>query len=346
MDHLLRDHIHMIRPGPRNLITDVDGLLVGNAEDRAARSGVTVVVAEESTIAAVDVRGGAPGTRETDALDPTALGGRVDAVVLSGGSAFGLEAASGTSSWLHERGRGFAVGAARVPIVPAAILFDLLNGGNKDWGAVPPYRGLGYAACAASGAEVALGNAGAGLGARAGAIKGGLGSASFVSEQGAIVGALVAANPFGSVTMPDSPTLWTWALERDGEFGGQPAAAPLAAGAFDYDFGAPVGRTVIGVVATNASLDRAQTQRLALMAQDGIARAVRPAHTPFDGDTIFALATGRHEGAPPDAGGLGHLGMMAADCVARAIGRAVLAAETLGDLPSYRSLHGASLTHG
>ena len=163
----------MIRPGPRNLITDVDGLLVGNAEDQEAWSGVTVVLAETQAVAAVDVRGGAPGTRETDALDPTALGGRADAVVLSGGSAFGLEAASGVSSWLHERGRGLAVGAARVPIVPAAILFDLLNGGNKDWGAEPPYRGLGYAACANPSLEVALGNAGAGLGACAGAIKGG-----------------------------------------------------------------------------------------------------------------------------------------------------------------------------
>lgn len=333
----------MIRPGPRNLLTDVDGLLVGNAEDQGAWSGVTVVLAEMQAIAAVDVRGGAPGTRETDALDPTALGGRADAVVLSGGSAFGLEAASGVSSWLHERGRGFAVGAARVPIVPAAILFDLLNGGNKDWGVEPPYRGLGTAACANASLEIALGNSGAGLGARAGAIKGGLGSASFVTDDGVAVGALIAANPFGAVTMPDSPTLWAWALERDEEFGGQPAPRPLPAEAFDYGFDGPLGRTVIGVVATNAALDRAQAQRLAIMAQDGIARAVRPAHTPFDGDTIFALATGRHAGGPPDPALLGRLGMMAADCVARAIGRAVFAAEALGDVVSYRALYGASL---
>lgn len=334
----------MIRPGPRNLITDVDGLLVGNAEDHTVRSGVTLVLPPEAPVAAVDVRGGAPGTRETDALEPSSLSGRIDAVVLSGGSVFGLDAASGVSSWLQGQGRGFAVGKVRVPIVPSAILFDL-HEGALNWDLEPPYRGLGAEACINAKSDFPLGNVGAGLGARAGVIKGGLGSASFVDDDGAVVGALVAANPFGSVTMPDSATLWAWALEQNEEFGGQPVPNVVAKENVDYDFDAPTGCTVIGVVATNTSLDRAQAQRLSIMAQDGIARAVRPAHTPFDGDTIFALATGQIP-TPIGAGALGRLGMMAADCVARAIGRAVFAAKTLDGQPSYRSLYDPALRRG
>ncbi|MBM3583768.1 MAG: P1 family peptidase [Alphaproteobacteria bacterium] len=324
-------------PGARNLITDVGHILVGNAEDRAARSGTTVVLCERPCVAGVDVRGGAPGTRETDLLDPTNLVDTVDAVVLCGGSAFGLDAASGAMHWLAGQGRGFAVGPARVPIVPAAVLFDLNNGGVKDWGAEPPYRALGRAACAAAAKDFALGNAGAGLGARAGAFKGGLGSASVLDADGLAVGALVAANPVGSPVMGDGPTLWAWPFELDGEMGHQrPPLAPVAAHA-------PLGRrplaggaTTIAVVATNAELDAAGARRVAMMAQDGIARAIRPAHTPWDGDTVFALATGAWAAARgPEA--IGRAGAMAADCLARAVGRAIVLAEDLGDMVSWRT---------
>ena len=335
----------MARPGPRNLITDVDGILVGNAVEPAMRTGVTVVLPTAPTLAGVDVRGGAPGTREIDGLDPTCLVERVDAVVLSGGSAFGLDAPSGAASWLAARGRGFAAGAARVPIVPGAILFDLLNGGDKDWGEEPPYRVLGHAACEAAGADFALGNAGAGLGATAGALKGGLGSASALTDDGLQVGALVGVNSAGSVVMPGCATLWSWALEQQGELGGQPPPArPLDATGHEYAFDSPLGaNTTIAVVATNAALDKAQATRVALMAHDGIARAVVPAHTPLDGDTVFALATARRPMAENVAAEIARIGAIAADCLARAIGRAVVAADSLGDMPSYRSLHGHAL---
>lgn len=338
----------MPRPGPRNLVTDVDGIRVGNAEDARAWSGTTVVLPDERAVAAVDVRGGGPGTHETDALAPTGLVQAVDAVVLTGGSAFGLEAASGAMAWLAERGRGFAVRGRRVPIVPAAVLFDLANGGDKDWGAVPPYRRLAIEALDRAGQDFALGNAGAGLGAKAGDLKGGLGSASLVGDDGMQVGAVVAANPAGSVVMPGQPTLWAWAFELDGEMGGQPpptAPVPPDPALPFPDRLEPGANTTIGVVAVNADLTRVEAQRVAIMAQDGLARAVRPAHTPFDGDTIFVLATGTHAlGAERRAAAIGRLGAMAADCVARAIGRGVYEARALGAYPAYRDRHGAALT--
>ena len=216
-----------IRPGPRNLITDVPGIAVGNAEDRRAWTGVTVVLPDRAVVAAVDVRGGGPGTRETTAMDASSGVPTVDAIVLSGGSAFGLDAAQGAMDWLAARGRGVAVGSARVPIVPAAILFDLLNGGDKGW-ATLPYRALALAACEGAGPDFALGNAGAGHGAKAGPLKGGLGSVSAVMPDGATIGALVAANPVGSVVMPGTGTFWAWAFEQAGELGGQrPPTAPV-----------------------------------------------------------------------------------------------------------------------
>jgi L-aminopeptidase/D-esterase-like protein len=331
-------------PGPHNLITDVDGLSLGNAQDVAARTGVTVVLPDNPATAAVDVRGGAPGTRDTDALDPTCLVEHVDAIVLSGGSAFGLESASGAMTWLNARGRGFAVGETRVPIVPCAILFDLLNGGDKEW-ATLPYRELAVAACDGAAKQFALGNMGAGLGATAADLKGGLGSASSISPSGIQVGAVVAANPFGPVVMPGSDAFWAWPLEQNGEFGGaRPERSPMEPD-FEFPEGSPVGaNTTVGVVATNASLTVAQLQRVAIMAHDGIARAVRPAHSPFDGDTVFALATGT--GSPEGPSQLGEIGMMAADCLARAIARGVYEAETLGNSPSYRSRHGPSAAGG
>lgn len=334
----------MIAPGPRNLITDVAGLAVGNAEDADRRTGVTVVIPDEPAVAGADVRGGGPGTREIDALDPSCLVEAIHGVVLSGGSAFGLDAAGGLQSWLAERGRGFPVGDAIVPIVPSAILFDLLNGGDKDWGIEPPYRHLARQAADAAGRDFVLGNAGAGFGATAGTLKGGLGSASLVGD-GITIGALVAANPTGSTVMPGESAFWAWALEQNGELGGQPAPdAPVAD--LDYAYALPTDRpaanTTLAVVATDARLSRAQAERVAIMAHDGFARAIRPVHTPVDGNTVIVLATGKTE-LPDPVIGLARLGMMAADCTARAIARGVYEAESLGNFPSYRAEHGHNL---
>ncbi len=326
----------MIRPGPRNLITDVPGLRVGQAGDPKLRTGVTVVLPDRPAVAAVDVRGGGPGTRETDALDPAALVGHVDAIVLSGGSAFGLEAASGVTSWLAARGRGFPVGAARVPIVPAAILFDLYEG--SDWGENPPWRDLATAACGAADVEFELGNAGAGTGAVAGELKGGLGSVSAVDDDGSIVGALAVANPAGSVVMPGQSSFWAWALEQDNELGGQ--TPPELKVSLEPDLPpalVPGANTTLVVVGVGARLTRAQARRVAIMAQDGIARAIRPAHTPFDGDTVFVLSTG--EGHPPGPEMVARIGAVAADCVARAIARGVYEAESARGAPSWRETY-------
>ncbi|WP_337997354.1 P1 family peptidase [Oleispirillum naphthae] len=332
-----------IRPGPRNLLTDVPGFRVGNAEDGSAITGVSVVLPDAPAVAAVDVRGGGPGTRETDALAPGRLVERVDAVVLSGGSAFGLAAADAAMVWLAERGRGFQVGDFRVPIVPAAVLFDLANGGDKAWGAEPPYARLARLACDAAALDFALGNAGAGMGAKAGDIKGGLGSASAVDDDGLAVAALVAANPVGSATYPGQSTLWAWALEQGGEMGGQ--APPTAAADLEPDFPflrglAAGGNTTLAVVATNADLGRGEALRVAMMAQDGFARAIRPAHTPFDGDTAFVLASATHALAEPRAMAVARIGALAADCVARAIGRAIVLAESAGAFTSWRERFG------
>ena len=228
----------MARPGPRNLITDVEGIQVGNAEDLNARTGVTVILPDRPVVAAVDVRGGGPGTRETDALDPSCLVDRIHAVCLSGGSVFGLEAPSGVVSWMSAQGRGLALGPLAIPVVPAAILFDLINGGDKDWGDPPPYRSLGWEACVKASSGFELGNAGAGLGATAGDLKGGLGSASAVTGDGIQVGAIVAANPSGSVVMPGSSAFWAWPFEQDGELGGQ---SPPGAREQDLELDLPGG---------------------------------------------------------------------------------------------------------
>lgn len=325
----------MPQTGPRNLITDVSGLKVGNAADSHAITGVTVVLPDAACTAAADVRGGGPGTREIHVMDPENLVDRIDAIVLSGGSAFGLDAAGAVMNRLAHRGRGFAVGPRVVPIVPAAILFDLMNGGAKDWGENPPYRDLGRAALDTVSMDFALGNAGAGMGATAGPLKGGLGSASLVLDDGTTVGALVAANPTGSVVMDDGRTFWAWPLERDGEFGGNlPPARPSP-----DDAGAasalPGANTTIAVVATDATLTRGQAKRVAMMAQDGLARAIRPIHTPFDGDTVFALATAQRNATvtPPV---LSQIGSAAADCLARAVARAVWSATDIGQMQAYQ----------
>ena len=323
------------RPGKRNLISDVEGILVGHGEDAKARTGTTAVLAPGRCVAGVDVRGGAPGTRETEALDATCLVEAVDAVVLSGGSAFGLDAAGGVMAWLAARGRGLEVAGARVPIVPAAILFDLANGGDKGWGTCPPYRCLGWLAAQAAAGDFALGNAGAGLGATAGPLKGGLGSASAVTGR-LQLGALVAVNAVGSTVIPGSRSLWAALFEQQGEMGSPPRALPAGDMALAAEVeGFSGANTTIAVVATNARLSPAQARRVAIMAHDGLARAIRPVHTPFDGDTVFCLASGERPGTV-GAATLGAIGALAADCLTRAVGRAMVAAETLGEAVCYR----------
>jgi L-aminopeptidase/D-esterase-like protein len=318
----------LMHPGPLNLITDVAGLKVGHASDRRLKSGTTVLTAAAPFVAAIDVMGGAPGTRETDLLKPTGLVARVDAIVLSGGSAFGLDAASGVADRLRAEGRGFRAGPARVPIVPAAILFDLANGGDKDWGA-NPYPALGRAAYDAAAPEFALGRAGAGAGAMTATLMGGLGSASALIEDRFTVGALVAVNALGSVTVPDGREFWAAHLEAGDEFGGVPPAgrrAPPEIGRSRKPGAVGGGNTTIAVVATDAALDRVGALHLATMAQDGIARAVHPAHTPHDGDLVFGIATGERALGGTPSHDLIALGHAAAFCLARAIARAVHAA--------------------
>ena len=325
----------MIRPGPRNSITDVPGILVGNAEAPDLVTGATAVIPERPAIAAVDVRGGGPGTRETEALAAESTVQEVHGIALSGGSAYGLDAAGGVMHWLRSQGRGFAIADVVVPIVPGAIIFDLLTGGPKAWDH-PPWWDLGYRAAQAAGKDFALGNAGAGMGAKAGTLKGGLGTAS-VRWGRFTLGALAVANPVGSVVIPGTRTFWAWPFELEGEFGGQtPPDAPPAD--LDHDFATAAGaNTTLTVIATDADLPRAQAKRVALMAHDGYARAIRPVHTPLDGDTVFVLATGAIPLADP-VGDLARLGMLAADCAARAITRGVYEAAALAGWPAYRDL--------
>lgn len=312
-------------PGPRNLITDVPGLRVGHAQDAGLKSGTTVLTADAPFACSYAVQGGAPGTRETDLLEPDKTVPGVDALVLSGGSAFGLAAAQGVMDVLAAMGRGFAVGPARVPLVPAAILFDLLNGGDKAW-ASNPYPALGRAALAAAAPDFALGSVGAGTGALTARHKGGLGSASLVLEDGTTVGALVAVNPLGSVTTPSGRHFWAAPFEVDGEFGGLgPDLAPGLQALPDSRKLAAMaaqGNTTIAVLATDAMLDKAGCKRLAVAAHDGMARAIVPSHTLHDGDLVFALSSGERPLAAPQVQ-LAQIGHAAAVCLSRAIARAV-----------------------
>lgn len=337
----------MIRTGDKNLITDVPGIHIGNTHDEKIRSGVTVIKPDQPAIAAIDVRGGGPGTRETEVLGADCLVDHIHAIVLSGGSAFGLDAAGGVMSYLAERKIGFELEDAIVPIVPSAILFDLLNGGNKNWGKHSPYRELGYKAAENLSDSFELGNYGAGFGAIAGGLKGGLGSASLVYtdlNEEITVGAIAGVNPMGSVTMPDSPVMWAAAYERENELGGQPLPQKSGNTDLDYIFQLPVGKnTTIVTVATDAILTKPQARRVAMMAQDGLARAIRPIHSPFDGDSVFVVSTGKRDLSDP-AAGLAKLGMLAADCVTRAIARGVFEAESIGDFESYRSRYGRYLS--
>ena len=327
-----------------NLLTDIAGVRVGHADDERLASGVTAVIFDSPAVAAIDVRGGGPGTREGALLDLANTVERVDAFALSGGSAFGLEAGGGVQAWLAEQGRGLVVRGAVIPIVPGAILFDLLNGGDKAWGRFSPYRDLGYAAAANAGADFALGSRGAGLGATTANFKGGLGSASAATSSGVKVAAIVAVNAVGSVTLGDGPWFWAAPFEVDGEYGGRGWPGKFApemlklrmkGGATESE------NTTIAAVVTDAVLTKPQAKRLAMIAQTGFARAIYPVHTPLDGDVVFAAATGEKPIDP--LVGLTELGTVAANVIARAIARGVYEATALpfpGAQPSWKDRFG------
>lgn len=292
--------------GPGDTLTDIEGLSVGNAHNADVRTGVTVILPDEPVTMGVDVRGGGPGTRDTEALDPTCLVEKFHGLVLSGGSVFGLASADGVVSALSAKGVGLPISPVAVPVVPAAILFDLANGGDKNWGGTPPYRELGKAAVDAASADVACGSVGAGFGATAGARRGGLGTASLMLSDGTSVGAIVAVNSFGNAVGEAAPEHGIVELPKVG-FAGT--------------------NTTIAAVATNAVLDKAGCTRLAMMAQDGLARALRPIHTPFDGDTVFAISTGKMTPESDKGVMMSVLGTLAADCLVRAIDKAIAAAD-------------------
>jgi L-aminopeptidase/D-esterase-like protein len=330
-------------------ITDVEGILVGQHHRLDADAtlgsgwacGTTVIVTPPGTVGAVDVRGGAPGSRETDLLDPANSVRHVDAVVLTGGSAFGLAAADGVMTWLEEHGRGVAMEGGVVPIVPAAVIFDLPVGG---W-ACRPTAEFGYAAADSAGVEVAVGTVGAGVGARAAVLKGGVGTASLQLDCGVTVGAIVAVNSAGNVVDPATGLPWMSHLTREFGLVAPPAEQVAALAALDAE-SSPLN-TTIAVVATDAALSAAACRRLAVAAQDGLAHTIRPAHTPLDGDTVFALATGAVEveadpdtpvAMAPETKALATIGAAGADCLARAVLVALLAAESAAGIPTYRDV--------
>lgn len=330
----------------KNLLTDIEGVKVGNADDPRLASGVTAVLFDRPAVAAIDVRGGGPGTREEAALRPESTVEAVDGFALAGGSALGLDAAGGVQAWLAEQGRGFRIRDAVIPIVPGAILFDLLNGGDKNWGRFPPYRDLGYAAAAAASTDFALGSAGAGLGATTATFKGGLGSASAKTSTGAMVGALVAVNAVGSVTIGNGPWFWAAPFELEGEFGARGLPASFTPDMLAMRLkGVPVAsageNTTVAVVVTDATLSKAQAKRFAMIAQTGMARAIYPVHAPLDGDTVFAAATCAK--TIDSVYGLTELGAVAANVLTRAIARGVFMATRLpfpGALPAWKDRFG------
>ena len=342
-------------PATFGSITDVAGIMVGHhhrcdsdatvgsAEEPGSgwACGTTVVIAPPGTVGAVDVRGGAPGSRETELLHPSNSVRHVDAVVLTGGSAFGLVSADGVMTWLEEQGRGVQMTGGTVPIVPAAVIFDLPVGA---WARRPDAQ-FGYAAAQSAGCDVAMGTVGAGVGARAGVLKGGVGTASTLLPSGVRVGAIVVVNSAGEVFDPATGLPWMADLARD--FGLRPPPADQIAAFAERHRAASALNTTIAVVATDAALTKAGCHRVAVAAQDGLARTIRPAHTPLDGDTVFALATGSVEVPPdadtpaamlPDTALVTRIGAAAADCLARAVVAGVLAAESVAGVPSYRDV--------
>jgi len=320
----------------RNLITDVPGVLVGNAQDMRAATGATLAIFEQGAVASISTLGGAPGDRMGTSLEPEMVGEMIDAVVLSGGSVYGLDAAGGASAVLCQRGQGRTFGGLAIPVAVQAILFDLINGGEKDWMREPvkhqpPYWNLGRDSALVAAHDFALGTAGAGVGATTAGLKGGLGSTSARTSQGFTVGALVAVNAVGSATIGSGPHFWAGAYEQGNEFGGLGWPASLPSDALKLRFKGqplPATATTIALVATDAALTKAECKRLAIMANDGLSKSLRPVHAPNDGDTVFAAATGRagRGGDPPV---LTELGTVAADCLARAVARGVYEATAL-----------------
>ncbi|HEX7882004.1 MAG TPA: P1 family peptidase [Afipia sp.] len=331
----------------KNLLTDISGVRVGHAHDASVASGVTAIIFDKAAVASADVRGGGPGIRDGALLEPVNTVERIDAIALSGGSAFGLEAGGGVQAWLAEQGRGFAVGGALIPIVPGAVMFDMLNGGDKAWGRFPPYRDLGYAAAAAASASAfALGSVGAGFGATTANFKGGLGSASAELTNGVRVAAIASVNAVGSVSVGDGPWFWAAPFEQNSEFGGRglpPTFTPdmLAMRLKGGPAATAIENTTLAVVVTDAILTKPQVKRLAMIAQTGFARAIYPVHAPLDGDIVFAAATGEKTIDP--LYGLTELGAVAANVIARAIARGVYEAKALpypGALPSWKERFG------
>jgi L-aminopeptidase/D-esterase-like protein len=330
----------------KNLLTDISGVRVGHADDARLASGVTAVIFDTPAVASIDVRGGGPGTREGGLLQLQSTVEAIDGIVLSGGSALGLDAAGGVQAWLAEQGRGLRIREAVIPIVPGAICFDLLNGGNKAWGRFPPYRDLAYAAAAAAGTDFALGSVGAGLGATTANLKGGLGSASAKTASGVKVAALAVVNAVGSVTVGDGPWFWAAPFEIDGEYGGRGLPPSFTEDMLRMRLkGGPQAtsaeNTTLAIVVTDAVLTKPQAKRLAMIAQTGMARAIYPVHAPLDGDVVFAAATGEKPVDP--LFGLTELGMVAANVLARAIARGVHSAAALpfpDALPAWKDRFG------
>ena len=331
---------------PSGFLTDVPGLQVGHFTHRKRPTGCTVVLAKQGAVAGVDVRGGGPGTRETDLLRPEMSVQEVHAVVLSGGSAYGLAAADGVMRYLEEEDAGFRTSAGVVPIVPAAILFDL----NLGDGRIRPDAKSGYrAAKSARASSREQGNVGAGAGATVGkmfgarrAMKGGLGMASLKLPGGLVIGALVAVNAIGDVTDPESGEILAGARGEDGRSLADSMARIRGGDTFGgdtFDGGKPGENTTIGVVAANVDWTQAQATKVAQMAHDGLARAIRPAHMPFDGDTIFALGTG---GQRVDGRLLGYAGALAAEVVAQAVVSAVLHAKGIAGYPAWGDWRGTA----
>jgi L-aminopeptidase/D-esterase-like protein len=339
----VQDQSHEDQMTRRNLITDVPGLTVGNAHDAKLASGVTVALFDEPVVASVSILGGASAGRDLGCLAPDATVERIDAIVLSGGSGYGLDAASGVQAWLRERGRGLRIRDALIPIVPQAICFDLLNGGDKNWGRFPPYRELGFAACEDASHDFQLGSIGGGYGATTVDLKGGLGSASAVTASGFTVGAIAIVNAVGSAVIGGGPHFWAGGLEEGDEFGGLGLPAQITSDQRRARWkGGPQPGTTIALVATDAVLTKPQAKRLAISANDGLARALRLTHAPFDGDTVFAAATGARGMSDP-LNDFTEICTTAADCLARAIARGVYEATALpleGALPAWGDLFG------
>lgn len=328
----------------QNLITDLPGIRVGNVHDEEVLSGVTAIVFDRSNVASVTIRGGAPGTRDTELLQPEMSAQGVEAVLLTGGSLFGLDAAGGAVNCLRQQGRGLVIGGVNIPIAVQAITFDLINGGDKDWGRSPPYWQMGWEAVeAAKSGDFPLGSVGGGFGTTTATLKGGLGSASATTPTGIRVGAIAVVNSVGTATVGNGPYFWAGAYEQGQEFGGLgfPHQLPPDALSLRMKGGAPPSTTICLVV-TDASLSKAQAQRLAIMADDGLARAVRPAHAPMDGDTVFAVSTLEKPLLDPTSH-LTEIGSFAADCLARAIARGVYHASipcpAYTGPPGYQDVH-------